>query len=110
MMALGREAQAKSTNFRPIQNNSGLSQGQFPSAGDILRVSNCLPSAVGPGQEDTMSTTTEFTIVAVVIAALLGAAFHLNRAQTFAPVTAVYAAVPAVTFVVEPITTGSVRH
>jgi hypothetical protein len=56
------------------------------------------------GQEDTMSTTTEFSIVAVAIAALLGAAFHLNRVQTFPPVTAAY--VTAAT-AAEPATTGS---
>jgi hypothetical protein len=51
-----------------------------------------------------MSITTEFSIVAVVIAALLGAAFHLNRVQTFPPVTAAY--VTAAT-AAEPATTGS---
>jgi TRAP-type C4-dicarboxylate transport system permease small subunit len=59
------------------------------------------------GQEDTMSTTTEFSIVAVVIAALLGAAFHLNRVQAFPPVTAAYVTAAAPATAAEPATTGS---
>ena len=55
-----------------------------------------------------MSTTTEFSIVAVVIAALLGAAFHLNRVQTFPPITAAYAGAPAAAIGAWPVTTGSV--
>ena len=57
-----------------------------------------------------MSTTTEFTIVTVVIAALLGAAFHLNRVQTWPPVTATYATAAATTTAADPATTGSIGH
>jgi hypothetical protein len=61
-------------------------------------------------QEDTMNTTTEFTIVTVVIAGLLGAAFHLNRVQTWPPVTATYATAAAATTAADPATTGSTGH
>jgi hypothetical protein len=54
-----------------------------------------------------MSTTTEFTIVAVVIAALLGAALHFNRVQAFPPVTAANASAPAAMIGAWPVTTGS---
>jgi len=57
-----------------------------------------------------MSSTTEFSIVAVVIAALLGAAFHFNRVQTFPPITAAYTTAAAVTTAAEPATTRSVNH
>jgi hypothetical protein len=54
-----------------------------------------------------MSTTTEFTIVTVVIAALLGAAFHFNRVQTWPAVTATHVTAAVAMTGAEPATTGS---
>jgi ABC-type amino acid transport system permease subunit len=65
---------------------------------------------MGLEQEDTMSTTTEFSIVAVVIAALLGTAFHLNRVQAWPPVTAAHATAVVATTAADPATTGSTRR
>jgi hypothetical protein len=57
-------------------------------------------------QEDTMNTITEFSIVAVVIAALSAVAFQINHAQAWPPVAAAQTSAAAV----EPVSTGSVGH
>jgi len=61
-------------------------------------------------EEDTMNTITEFSIVAVVIAALLGVAFQFNGAQAWPPGTAVHASAPAAATGAEPVTTASTGY